>query len=80
MENENTKKPKRPYLNKEVLPIGTERAVYSIVQLAAYLDLSLRFVSDEVAAKKIKAYKVGRAWRVLHTDVLAYIVTCETNE
>lgn len=47
--------------------------IFTLDELAAYLNVGKRTVYCSVAAKKIPAFKVGGAWRFSRTDIDSWI-------
>ncbi|MDO4515176.1 MAG: helix-turn-helix domain-containing protein [Lachnospiraceae bacterium] len=47
--------------------------VLNLEETAEYLRVSNQTVYNMIRDGRIKAYKVGREWRFLHSDILAYM-------
>lgn len=47
--------------------------IYTIDQVAAKLDVSPRFIRDNINSKKLKAYKRGKRKFILHSDLVEWI-------
>jgi len=47
--------------------------VMTIEQAAAFLQLHYQTVWEMVKAKKIPAVKIGRVWRIMKKDLIAYL-------
>jgi len=52
-----------------------EISVLNLTETAEYLRVSNQTVYNMIKAGRIKAYKVGREWRFLRSDILAYLNT-----
>ena len=51
----------------------TDTSLLNLEQVAKILGVSERTVLRLLAAKEIKGFKVGRAWRFEHSDVEEYV-------
>ena len=47
--------------------------IYTIDQVAAKLDVSPRFIRDNINSKKLKAYKRGKRKFILHSALVEWI-------
>ena len=47
--------------------------VLNLDETAEYLRVSNQTVYNMIRDKRIKAYKIGREWRFLRTDIMAYL-------
>lgn len=47
--------------------------IYTLEQAADKLQVTERYVRDQIAAGTLKAYKRGKRIYVLHSDLIAYI-------
>ena len=50
-----------------------EKAVYNLSETAEYLRVSNQTIYNMIKDGRIKAYKIGREWRFLKSDILAYM-------
>lgn len=57
-----------------------EKEFYTVEQLAALLSITERTVLESIRNSEIKAYKRFKKWYVLHTDVLDFLYSSDTNE
>lgn len=58
----------------EQLP-AQQKDIYTPEQLAAYLSLSWRYITDCLRSGELKGHKKGKKWFILHSDVLAWVTT-----
>lgn len=58
-----------------------EKSMWSLEDVARYLDVTNQTVYNMVRDKRIKAYKIGREWRFHPSDVEGHIVSgCNIEE
>lgn len=46
---------------------------FTVEELAKLLKVSVRFILQLITDKKIRAYKVGRSWRIEKSDLDVYL-------
>ena len=51
-----------------------QKDIYTPEELAAYLSLSWRYITDCLRTNDLKGHKKGKKWFILHTDVMEWIV------
>ena len=49
------------------------KEIMTIEQAASFLQLHYQTVWEMVKNKKIKAVKIGRAWRIMKKDLIIYL-------
>lgn len=59
-------------LNKRLLL--REKSMWSLEEVAEYLEVSNQTVYNMIRDKRIKAYKIGREWRFHPADIEEHIV------
>lgn len=59
-------------LNERLL--GREKSMWSLEDVAKYLEVSNQTVYNMIRDKRIKAYKVGREWRFHPSDIEGHIL------
>lgn len=47
--------------------------VYTIEEAAEKLKVTDRYIRDQISAGEIKAYKRGRRFYILHSDLIDYV-------
>ena len=56
-----------------------EKLFYSVQSCAEALELSENTIKNLIYDKKLKAYKVGRVWRIAKDDLIDYVTSQSTN-
>lgn len=47
--------------------------IYTLDKLAVKLEVTERYIRDQIAAGELKAYKRGKRFYVLHSDLIEFI-------
>lgn len=47
--------------------------IYTVIEVAEILKLDIETIRRYIYAKKIKAYKVGKEWRIEEKDLIEFI-------
>lgn len=47
--------------------------IYTVIEVAEILKLDIETIRRYIYAKKIKAYKVGKEWRIEEDDLMEFI-------
>lgn len=47
--------------------------IYTVIEVAEILKLDIETIRRYIYAKKIKAYKVGKEWRIEEDDLIEFI-------
>lgn len=53
--------------------------ILNLNETADYLRVSKQTVYNMIKDGRIKAYKVGREWKILRSDVVAYLESVSSN-
>lgn len=56
-----------------------EKMFYSIQSACEALELSDNTVKGLIYDKKLKAYKIGRQWRITREDLINFVLSQECN-
>ena len=48
--------------------------IYTVTQIAEYLEVSPRTIRDLLRTKKIKGYKKLNKWFILHADLVNWLI------
>lgn len=57
----------------------TEKMFYSIQSASEVLELSDNTIKGLIYDKKLKAYKIGRQWRITRDDLINFVISQECN-
>ena len=57
-----------------------EKRVYNLSETAEYLRVSNQTVYNMIRDGRIRAYKAGREWRFLQSDIVAYLDSTANNK
>lgn len=53
--------------------------ILNLNETAGYLRVSKQTVYNMIKDGRIKAYKVGREWKILRSDIVAYLESVSSN-
>lgn len=53
--------------------------ILNLNETADYLRISKQTVYNMIKDGRIKAYKVGREWKILRSDIVAYLESVSSN-
>ena len=62
---------------QEVIPLGIEELpnVTTIIQLAEFFQVDQQTIRRAIKSGRLKAFKIGKDWRIYREDVSKYIKT-----
>jgi len=50
-----------------------ENEIYTLEKVAEKLDVSERYIRDQISNSELKAFKRGRRFYILHSDLVGFI-------